>query len=76
MKYCAYCSYRDKKLKGSVTQHTIILKYVANQGIYEPTLCGFESLVTKFYTIIVYGNFRLKCVVIPWEPSGVCKQGT
>ena len=46
--------------KGSVTRHTIILKYVANRCIYELTLCGFKSLVTKFYTILVYGTFRLK----------------
>ena len=46
-------------IKGSVTWHTIILKYVANRCIYEPTLCGFESLVTKFYTIRVYGTFFL-----------------
>ena len=60
-------------LKGSVTWHTIILKYVANRCIYEPTLCGFESLVTTFYTISIYGTFRLKCVVI-WarDSSSTC----
>ena len=42
---------------------TIILKCVAKQCIYEPTLCCFESLVTKSYTIHVYGTFHIKCVV-------------
>ena len=50
--------------KGSETWPTIILKYVAYRCIYKPTLCCFESLVTQFYTIRVYGTFRLKCVVI------------
>ena len=51
-------------LKGSVTWHTIILKYVAKRCIYEPTLCSFKNLVRKFCTICVYGTFWLKCVVI------------
>ena len=59
-----YVYIKKKFIKGSVTWHTIILKYVANRCIYEPTLCGFESFVTKFYTLRVYDTFRLKCVVI------------
>ena len=42
--------------------HTIILKYVANRCLYEPTICGFKSLVAKFYTICVYDTFwQKKC---------------
>ena len=69
-KYCVWCflwlkcNKNINTFKGSVTLYNIFLKYVADQCIYEPTLCGFKSLVTKFYTIRVYGTFRLKCVVI------------
>ena len=47
-------------LKGSVTWHTVVMKYVANWCLYEPTLWGFKSLVAKFYTICVYDTFLQK----------------
>ena len=53
--------------KGSVTWHTIILKYVANRCIDEPTLCGFKSLVAKFYTICMYGPFRKNVLLFGLE---------